>query len=63
MENPSGDPGITGTVRNAEKKGGREEKPGCKGEGGLGKEEAEDCEQAGGEPGDGAAQEKRHGAL
>ena len=38
MENPSGDPRVTGSMRDAENECGRQEKPRGEGEGRLGKE-------------------------
>jgi hypothetical protein len=63
MENPSRDPRVTGSMRDTENEGGRQEKPRGEGEGRLGKEEGEECEEAGREPRNGMAKQKGHRAA
>jgi hypothetical protein len=63
MKNPTRNPWVAGAVRNAENECGREKKPRGKGEGSLGKEEGEECEEAGREPRHGMAKQKGHRAA
>jgi len=63
MENPSRDPRVTGSMRNAEDKCGRKKKPRGEGEGRLGKEKGQEREEAGGDPRDGMAKQKGHRAA
>jgi hypothetical protein len=60
IEDPSGDPRVTGAVRDAENECRREKKPGGEGEGSLGKEEGKERKETSGEPRDGMAKQKGH---
>jgi len=62
MENPSRDPRVTGSMRDTENEGGRQEKPRGEGEGRLGKEEGKERKENSGEPRDGMAKQKGHKA-
>jgi hypothetical protein len=63
MKNPTRNPWVAGSVRNAENKCGRKEKPRGEADGRLGKEEGQEREEAGGEPRNRMAKQKGHGSA